>query len=92
MQQLDFSSIRLSMPLMGNKPGEADHHYDDCYDDNYDNYEDPCRRTGTAGPLGELFDHGCDSASTVFVRLPLLIVSILKSLSAYKIIVSILKS
>jgi len=25
------------------------------------------RRTGTAGPLGELFDHGCDSASTVFV-------------------------
>lgn len=27
------------------------------------------RRTGTAGPLGELFDHGCDSASTVFVSL-----------------------
>lgn len=25
------------------------------------------RRTGTAGPLGELFDHGCDSISTVFV-------------------------
>ncbi|CAH1125430.1 unnamed protein product [Ceutorhynchus assimilis] len=25
------------------------------------------RRTGTANPLGELFDHGCDSLSTVFV-------------------------
>jgi len=27
------------------------------------------RRTGTAGPLGELFDHGCDSVSTMFVCL-----------------------
>lgn len=27
------------------------------------------RRTGTANPLGELFDHGCDSISTVFVAL-----------------------
>ncbi|XP_050691772.1 cholinephosphotransferase 1-like isoform X2 [Eriocheir sinensis] len=27
------------------------------------------RRTGTDGPLGELFDHGCDSLSTVFVSL-----------------------
>lgn len=27
------------------------------------------RRTGTASPLGELFDHGCDSVSTVFVAL-----------------------
>ncbi|KAK9876621.1 hypothetical protein WA026_013998 [Henosepilachna vigintioctopunctata] len=27
------------------------------------------RRTGTASPLGELFDHGCDSISTVFVAL-----------------------
>jgi len=27
------------------------------------------RRTGTACPLGELFDHGCDSLSTVFVSL-----------------------
>nr|CAH7754503.1 unnamed protein product [Callosobruchus chinensis] len=27
------------------------------------------RRTGTANPLGELFDHGCDSLSTVFVAL-----------------------
>jgi len=27
------------------------------------------RRTGTACPLGELFDHGCDSLSTVFVTL-----------------------
>ncbi|KAF7272244.1 hypothetical protein GWI33_014956 [Rhynchophorus ferrugineus] len=25
------------------------------------------RRTGSASPLGELFDHGCDSLSTVFV-------------------------
>ena len=25
------------------------------------------RRTKTASPLGELFDHGCDSLSTVFV-------------------------
>lgn len=25
------------------------------------------RRTGTSSPLGELFDHGCDSLSTVFV-------------------------
>ncbi|XP_048516817.1 cholinephosphotransferase 1 isoform X2 [Dendroctonus ponderosae] len=25
------------------------------------------RRTGSANPLGELFDHGCDSLSTVFV-------------------------
>ena len=27
------------------------------------------RRTGTSSPLGELFDHGCDSISTVFVSL-----------------------
>jgi len=27
------------------------------------------RRTGSASPLGELFDHGCDSLSTVFVTL-----------------------
>ncbi|XP_050041307.1 choline/ethanolaminephosphotransferase 1 isoform X4 [Dermacentor andersoni] len=27
------------------------------------------RRTGTNTPLGELFDHGCDSISTVFVAL-----------------------
>ncbi|XP_062619874.1 choline/ethanolaminephosphotransferase 1-like [Saccostrea cucullata] len=27
------------------------------------------RRTGTNTPLGELFDHGCDSVSTVFVAL-----------------------
>ena len=26
------------------------------------------RRTGSSTPLGELFDHGCDSMSTVFVR------------------------
>lgn len=27
------------------------------------------RRTGSSNPLGELFDHGCDSVSTVFVAL-----------------------
>jgi len=27
------------------------------------------RRTNTSSPLGELFDHGCDSLSTVFVTL-----------------------
>lgn len=27
------------------------------------------RRTGSSSPLGELFDHGCDSLSTVFVAL-----------------------
>ncbi|XP_050426759.1 cholinephosphotransferase 1 [Adelges cooleyi] len=27
------------------------------------------RRTGTSTPLGELFDHGCDSISTVFITL-----------------------
>ncbi|XP_022252701.1 cholinephosphotransferase 1-like isoform X2 [Limulus polyphemus] len=27
------------------------------------------RRTGSSSPLGELFDHGCDSMSTVFVSL-----------------------
>ncbi|XP_044593838.1 cholinephosphotransferase 1 isoform X6 [Cotesia glomerata] len=27
------------------------------------------RRTGSSSPLGELFDHGCDSVSTVFVAL-----------------------
>ena len=27
------------------------------------------RRTGTACPLGELFDHGCDSLSTVVVSI-----------------------
>ena len=26
------------------------------------------RRTNSSNPLGELFDHGCDSLSTVFVR------------------------
>ena len=26
------------------------------------------RRTGSSSPLGELFDHGCDAVSTVFVR------------------------
>lgn len=25
------------------------------------------RRTGSAGPLGQLFDHGCDSISTTFI-------------------------
>ena len=25
------------------------------------------RRTGTSSPMGELFDHGCDSVSNVFV-------------------------
>lgn len=27
------------------------------------------RRTNTSSPLGELFDHGCDSISTIFVAL-----------------------
>lgn len=27
------------------------------------------RRTNSSNPLGELFDHGCDSVSTVFVAL-----------------------
>lgn len=27
------------------------------------------RRTGTSSPLGELFDHGCDSMTQVFVTL-----------------------
>lgn len=27
------------------------------------------RRTGSSSPLGELFDHGCDSVSTVFITL-----------------------
>lgn len=27
------------------------------------------RRTGSSSPLGELFDHGCDAVSTVFVIL-----------------------
>ena len=27
------------------------------------------RRTKTSSPLGELFDHGCDSLSTVFVSI-----------------------
>ena len=27
------------------------------------------RRTGTASVLGELFDHGCDSVTTIFVSL-----------------------
>lgn len=27
------------------------------------------RRTGSANPLGELFDHGCDSISTIFVAI-----------------------
>ena len=27
------------------------------------------RRTGSSSPLGELFDHGCDSVSTVFVTM-----------------------
>ena len=31
------------------------------------------RRTGTANSLGELFDHGCDSVSMVFVSLSLLV-------------------
>lgn len=25
------------------------------------------RRTGTSGPLGQLFDHGCDAITTTFV-------------------------
>ena len=29
------------------------------------------RRTGSATPLGELFDHGCDSVSSVFVAVAL---------------------
>ena len=27
------------------------------------------RRTNSSSPLGELFDHGCDSISTIFVAL-----------------------
>ncbi len=27
------------------------------------------RRTGSSSPLGELFDHGCDAVSVVFVSL-----------------------
>ena len=25
------------------------------------------RRTGTSGPLGQLFDHGCDAITTTFI-------------------------
>lgn len=38
------------------------------------------RRTKTAGPLGELFDHGCDSISTIFLA-----VSIGLSISAHEV-------
>ena len=31
------------------------------------------RRTDTQSPLGELFDHGCDSLSTIFVSLSVMI-------------------
>lgn len=27
------------------------------------------RRTNTSGPLGELFDHGCDAVSTAFIMI-----------------------
>jgi len=49
------------------------------YDQNYDNNikikknnldgldGKQARRTGTSGPLGELFDHGLDSWTTVFI-------------------------
>ena len=30
------------------------------------------RRTGSSSPLGELFDHGCDAVSTIFVTLAIL--------------------
>lgn len=30
------------------------------------------RRTGSSSPLGELFDHGCDAVSTIFVTLAVL--------------------
>ena len=29
------------------------------------------RRTGTSGPLGQLFDHGCDAISTTMITLAL---------------------
>ena len=33
------------------------------------------RRTGSTSPLGELFDHGCDSLSTIFVCVSVCIAS-----------------
>ncbi|XP_077560967.1 choline/ethanolaminephosphotransferase 1-like isoform X3 [Haemaphysalis longicornis] len=41
------------------------------------------RRTGTSSPLGELFDHGCDSISTVFVALAVCIAVKLGSYPAW---------
>ncbi|XP_077516831.1 choline/ethanolaminephosphotransferase 1-like isoform X9 [Amblyomma americanum] len=41
------------------------------------------RRTGTNSPLGELFDHGCDSISTVFVALAVCIAVKLGSYPAW---------
>ena len=31
------------------------------------------RRTGSQSPLGELFDHGCDSLSTIFLSLSVML-------------------
>ena len=43
------------------------------------------RRTGTSTPLGELFDHGCDSLSTSMWNHFSLYKSIIKIISLYKI-------
>ena len=45
------------------------------------------RRTGTASVLGELFDHGCDAITTVFV-----VTSITISLQACDAVLSIIMS
>lgn len=42
------------------------------------------RRTNSSSPLGELFDHGCDSISTGSLNLLLLPILALKNLTFFK--------
>lgn len=45
-----------------------DHHFNNCLSSILDGLDGKqARRTGTSGPLGELFDHGLDSWTTIFI-------------------------
>jgi len=50
------------------------------------------RRTNTSGPLGELFDHGCDAISTVFVAIATCVAVKLGEFSSWMLYQSIASS
>ena len=65
LQQLAFSSIRWELELILLRQKEHLESFWPYYLQSLDAIDGKqARRTGTSSPLGELFDHGCDSLST----------------------------